>query len=361
MLIQLNLSLPARERKDGRFEIRPSIDGKRISIYGRSAEELAKKYAAALKSRGKGKEEPKSKIKLFAWLDEWVETYKKPNVAKRTYQNLQRCINKQLKGTLDDKPLNRYTMQELTIALNKIESTRMRQYARGTLRDALACAVIVGYIKKSPAQDLLPVKHVVKKGKALPLLDLLEMISDSADQLRPEVLHYYFFTLCSGLRREEALTLRGGDFDLKNKIIYVHGTKTEGSLRRIPMFPILEKIFHMYAPTKFERLFPFSEYKVNKNFKIFCKQTENAVPHWLRHTFGTIQICVLGLPVNTVALWLGHADASTTMDVYTHPEDLAPDIYFSGAYSETEKREILLERYNKIISKIEELLEIPHI
>ena len=30
MLIQLNLSLKARERKDGRFEIRPTINGKRF-------------------------------------------------------------------------------------------------------------------------------------------------------------------------------------------------------------------------------------------------------------------------------------------------------------------------------------------
>lgn len=358
MLLQLNLTLKVRERKDGRFEIRPTIDGRKVSIYGKTAEELKTKYERALKHRGKGAE-PKSKIKLFAWLDDWLEIYKKPNVALSTYQNLKRCIQKHVKGTLSDKPINRYTVQELTQALNKIESTRMRQYARGTLRDAFACAVTVGHIKENVAAKLAPVKHLSKKGKAIPLLELSEMIDNAAGTVIPGILHYYFFLLCSGARRDEALELRGRDFDLKNKIIYIHGTKTQGSDRRLPMFPILEKIFQRYKPTQFEKLFNVSKHRVNEDFALFRGEMTDAVPHWLRHTFGTVQICVLGIPANTVALWLGHADASTTTDIYTHPEDLAPDIYFSGAYSEGEKLDILRERYNKIVSKIEKLLELP--
>ncbi len=360
MLIELNIKLKARERKDGRFEIRPTIDGKKVSIYGRTAEELKAKYERALKHRGKAAE-PKSKIKLFAWLDDWVEIYKKPNVASSTYQNLKHCIQKHVKGTLTDKPINRYTVQELTQALNKIESTRMRQYARGTLRDAFACAVTVGHLKENVAAKLAPVKHISKKGKAIPLLELSEMIDNAAGNIIPGILHYYFFLLCSGARRDEALELRGRDFDLKNKIIYIHGTKTQGSDRRLPMFPILEKILQRYKPTTFEKLFNVSKHRVNEDFGIFRGSMSNAVPHWLRHTFGTIQICILGIPANTVALWLGHADASTTMDIYTHPEDLAPDIYFSGAYSEGEKLDILRQRYNEIVSKIEKMLELPPI
>ena len=361
MLVELNLSLKVRLRKDGRYEIRPTIDGKKVSIYGKTAEELHQKYSAALKNRGKGKIEPKSKIKLFAWLDNWVEIYKKPNVAKQTYENLLRCIRKHLKGTLEDKPINRYTVQELTQALNRIESTRMRQYARGTLRDAFACAITVGHLKENVAANVAPVKHVSKKGKAIPLLELGEMIDRAATELRPDVLHYYFFLLLSGARRDEALEIRGGDFDLKNKIAYIRGTKTQGSNRRIPMFPLIERIFEKYAPTKFERLFTVSKHRANADFAIFRGEMVDAVPHWLRHTFGTVQICINGIPANTVALWMGHADASTTMDIYTHPEDLAPDIYFSGRYSESEKVEILRERYNQIVSKIEKILDLPPI
>ena len=362
MLIQLNLSLKARERKDGRFEIRPTINGKKVSIYGKTADELAKKYEQALKKRTHTTAEPpKSKITLFVWLDEWLEIYKKPNVAKNTYDNLQRCIKKQIKGNLSNKPINRYTVQELTLALNAIESTRMRKYARGTLRDAFACAVNAGHLKENVVDRIAQVKHVSKNGKAIPLLDILDMIENAVPKLSPRVLHYFFFCLFAGTRRDEALNLRGRDFDLKNKIIYIHGTKTNGSDRRIPMFPILEKIFNLYHPTAHEKLFNVSQHRADADFQLFRGEMDDAVLHWLRHTFGTVQICVLGINVNTVALWMGHANPSTTMKIYTHPENLAPDIFFSGLHSEAEKLEILHQRYNQIVSKIEKMLELPTI
>lgn len=357
MLIKLNIKSTARLRADGLYEIRPVIDGKRVSLYGRSAEELAQKYEKALKGRHKGpKIEKNVKISLYAWLDEWLEIYKKPNVATNTYNNLRRCVEKQIKSTLKDKSITQYTLTELTQALNQIETSRMRKYARGTLMAAFACAITAGHLKTSPAQNLLPVKHVAKKGKALSLLELKDMILRASDQLAPSMLHYYLFCLFAGTRRDEALYLTGADFDTRNKIIYVHGTKTVGSDRRLPMFPVLERIYKTVRPKKDARLFPVGKHRTNEDFKIFRGERTEAVLHWLRHTFGTIQICVLGIPANTVALWMGHADASTTVDIYTHPEDLAPDIYFSGEHSEQEKAEILLARYNEIVSLVEKLL-----
>ena len=351
MLIQLNIKAKARLRSDGLYEIRVVIDGKRISIYGRSAEEIKRKYEKALKSRNKGpKIEKNIKISLYAWLDEWLEVYKKPNVATNTYNNLRRCVEKQIKGTLKDKSITQYTLTELTQALNQIETSRMRKYARGTLMAAFACAITAGHLKTSPAQNLLPVKHVAKKGKALSLLEIKEMILRASESLAPEMMRYYLFCLFAGTRRDEALYLTGGDFDTRNKIIYVHGTKTVGSDRRLPMFPVLERIYKTVRPKKDERIFPVGKHRTNEDFKIFRGERTDAVLHWLRHTFGTIQICVLGIPANTVALWMGHADASTTVDIYTHPEDLAPDIYFSGEHSEQEKASILLARYNEIVS-----------
>ena len=125
------------------------------------------------------------------------------------------------------------------------------------------------------------------------------------------------------------------------------------------MFPILEKILRA-GNVNSEYVFPIGKYHANKDFTIFRGTKTEIKLHWLRHTFGTIQICVCGIPANTVALWLGHADAATTMRIYTHPEDLAPDIYYSGGISEVEKRVILQERYNKIISIAEDFLSIPH-
>lgn len=354
MLVELNIKLKARERPDGRFEIRPTIGGKRVSVYGHSADELSRNLEKTL--RAHKKIPPKSKITLFAWLDEWLEIYKKPNVAKNTYSNLEQCVRKHIKGGLSDKPLNRYDMTELTQMLNKIESTRMRKYARGTLKDAFKCAVTVGHIKESPAQNLLPVKHVSKKGEAIPLLDLNEIIPNAIEKIPRKSWLYFLFCLFSGARREEAVNLRVSDCDFKNRIIHIRGTKTEGSYRRIPMFPILEKILNAAGGEQFEKIFKIGLHRADDDFKKFKKEGSSATLHWLRHTFGTVQICVFGIPANTVSLWMGHSDAATTMGIYTHPENLAPDIYYSGLYSESEKLEILQTRYNEIISTVEKLL-----
>ena len=42
MLVELNIKLNARLRSDGRFELRPYVNGKRIYIYGRTPEDLLK-------------------------------------------------------------------------------------------------------------------------------------------------------------------------------------------------------------------------------------------------------------------------------------------------------------------------------
>lgn len=357
MLVELKIKLKARQRENGLFEIRPTFKGKRVSIYGYTAEEIARKYRDFLKNKVSSAVQPNGD-KLFAWFDEWLEVYKKPNIAKNSFDNIVRCIDKHIKPHLSDKQLTRYNVTELTAALNKIESTRMRKYARGILRDAFSVAVAAGKIRLSPAQNLLSVKHVTQKGKALPLNDLRDMIDSSAGQLERKSFLYFLFCLFAGTRRDEARGITLNDCDFKNKIVYIHGTKTIGSNRRLPMFPILEKIIHAAEQLggKGGQLFNITQHRADDDFKTFRGKNEQAVLHWLRHTFGTIQICVFAIPANTVALWLGHSDASTTIKNYTHPEDLAPDIYFSGEHSESEKIEILKARYNEIISTVENLL-----
>ena len=354
MLVELNIKIKARQRSDGLFEIRPCVGGKRFSIYGKSAEELAKKYRAFLKNPPF--QPLPVKTTLFSWFDEWLETYKKPNVAENTYQNIVRCVNKHIKPNLKDKALSNYTLTELTNMLNAIDSTRMRKYARGILREAFNTAVSAGKCTSSPAQYLFPVKHVSVKGKAFALIELRELINRAITLLPREYVLYYIFCVFAGTRRDEACNLKKSDCDFKNKIIYIRGTKSETSNRRVPMFPILEKIIKERLSENGEKVFQISPALADRKFQTFKGNQTDAVLHWLRHTFGTVQVCVNRIPVNTVSLWLGHADVSMTVKNYTHPEDLAPDIYFSGKHTEEEKLMILQERYNSIISDVEKIL-----
>ena len=252
MLVTLNIKLKAKHRKDGLFEITPTLGGKKVSIYGHSAEELAAKYKKKIREakketlhKSKTPKTPQQKksncITLFAWFDEWLTVYKKPFVSKSTFLNLFHCIKKHIRPYLKDRPMDEYTMTELTTALNRIASTRMRKYARGVLQAAFAMAVSAEKITRSPAANLLPVKHIPKRGKAFALKEL-EALIFAENGLKREYWLYYLFCLFSGTRREEALSITRSDLDFENKTIHIPGTKTEGSDRLIPMFPILEKI-----------------------------------------------------------------------------------------------------------------------
>lgn len=53
MLVTLNIKLKAKHRKDGLFEITPTLGGKKVSIYGHSAEELAAKYKKKIREAKK--------------------------------------------------------------------------------------------------------------------------------------------------------------------------------------------------------------------------------------------------------------------------------------------------------------------
>lgn len=359
MLVELKIKYSAKKRKNGLFEITPTVDGKRLSIYGRTPDEIAEKYKKIIKSHLNAKKVEKNGISLYEWFDEWLDVYKKPNVSKSTYLNIKRCITKHIESNLTNKPIESYTLSELTEALNKIPSTRMRKYARDVLRQSMNFAVQAGKIANSPATNLLPVKHTAIRGKSFPLLDLLNLIKNSQDKLPREYWLYYLFCLFSGTRRDEALNIRRKDLDFRNKIIHIPGTKTDTSDRMFPMSPILEKIIGCLNGK--DKIFPnVSSQLADKKFHIFRGNFDGAVLHWLRHTFGTIQICANQIPTNTVSKWLGHSDPATTIRIYTHPEDLAPDIYYSGLYSESEKIAILQERYNKIISFVENTLNLPH-
>ena len=78
--------------------------------------------------------------------------------------------------------------------------------------------------------------------------------------------------------------------------------------------------------------------------------------HELRHTFGTIAICVKKLDAKTVALYMGHADATTTLNIYTHPDQLDKELFFNGAVSDDEKLAIMRKKYDEILDIITEFI-----
>lgn len=123
------------------------------------------------------------------------------------------------------------------------------------------------------------------------------------------------------------------DTDMKRTIIVTNTPKTSNSYRKIPIaskiFPLLKKFKAAYKncyyvctcaekPTEPRNLRTYYERLILDKVKLSrCVRF-----HGLRHTFATTLI-ENKVDVKTTSELLGHADVSTTMNIYVHPSDEA--------------------------------------
>jgi integrase len=138
--------------------------------------------------------------------------------------------------------------------------------------------------------------------------------------------------LDTGARPGEILSLRVEDVHSPEGHVHVHGTKTEKSIRDIPMSPAVQEVLERrMVESKNGYIFPARRPKT-KNLGVghisSLKKAHEAVieehfkdnpfvPYDLRHTFATRQV-QLGTELPVLAALMGHSDLSTTMR-YIHP------------------------------------------
>lgn len=141
-----------------------------------------------------------------------------------------------------------------------------------------------------------------------------------------------FFTGC---RCGEALALQMRDVDMKNDIIHitkavvhVHNQptittpKTKTSIRDIPLLPQLKKRLQELHLKKDDYIVggasPLTASALAKRWAKWCKENDvHFDRHSIRHTYATV-LWEAGIPAKSAQEILGHAQLSTTMDIYTH-------------------------------------------
>lgn len=221
-----------------------------------------------------------------------------------------------------------------------------------TLSAVLFRAVKWGYITRNPAEraDLPSIAH--RKAAYLDEPDarrLLTLLHDEHIRWRAVIT----FDLLSGLRRAEILGLRWCDVDLDNQMLYIRQTwnyipsvgcyvdtpKTESGERclkisRTAVLLLLE--YKQWQDTQREalgdawkdttdRIFtteegaPMFPDSVTKWFTAFVARhgLPKVTVHSLRHTYASLLIAD-NTPLIVVSRSLGHAQASTTSNIYAH-------------------------------------------
>lgn len=234
---------------------------------------------------------------------------------------------------------------------NTLDSNTVRGYHR-VISSILTKAVKWGYIPFNPAVNAELPKLDMKEAACLDEADarrLLELLQDEPIKYRAAIT----FDLLSGLRRGELLGLRWSDIDFTNetvtvvqtsgyasgKGIYTDTPKNKTSARPLKLSRSAFLILREYQDwqegqrrlcgdrwqDKDRRVFtndegaPLHPDTLSKWFREFTKK--NGFPgvhvHSLRHTYASLMIAD-GTPLVVVSRRLGHAQVSTTSNIYAH-------------------------------------------
>ena len=298
-----------------------------------------------------------SEITLHDYLDEWYESYAKPNCKPLTLVSYEQIIRLQLKPYFENIKLKNLTpklcQDFITYLQNKGVSSSYIRMIRVVLHSSLDYAVFpLEYIRSNPSK-LIKLRFkdkVVKKDNELECLTP-EQFKAVIDSL-PKSLAYFKIPLYigwyAGCRSGETVALEWDDIDFENKTLRINKTmirlkgeyvintpKTKHSVRTILICDTLINILRDWKTTqekmaKEHDLIPPTAICTNRQLNRVtntyitrrCQFIKDDLGidfhyHLLRHSHATLLI-QNGASIKDVQLRLGHASIKSTLEIYTH-------------------------------------------
>lgn len=361
LIIELKIKGSVREHRNGLIKFTNTVFG---CVYGRTKEEIEEKLKEKIKQFNKNNKSSKDKKTKAAspLLSEFYRTDYLPFKIRegrnaKTIEGYE-CRIRFIKKSKFDKPLNWYKAKEIENFLYSFPEPRKRQIMRGFLNNLFTRAVTVSQIKVNPCSTVVKPKHKQGQGTAFSFKELTEFLTNltTYQHLPYNDKCYFIFCLLVGTRRDEALTVSVNDVDFQNKILHIRGTKTTGSNRDVPLTPLVEKLLHSLGIKSGRYFKSMTEAKADTCFRKVWEKEKGHKLHDLRHTYGTIQICVAKQDVKTVSLLLGHSGVEMTLKTYTHPEQLDKGTFLRGDLSDADKMTIYKKQHDEILQIIEKFI-----
>ena len=306
-----------RQKSNGVFEIRCTIEKVPISGSGKTIETAARNFISAIVAIGKDKKPTGKTVYFNDFAEKWFEVVKRPTVKKTTYESLLNVYNVNIQPYFNGKAIKSLTAMQIQPLFTKLirqDKTRTAQLVKFLLNQIFKSAVGEKLIDSNPMDGVQVLKFESVKGTALSIeeeLALLSALKGSEYELSLILLLY------GGMRRGELASVRIAD----GFLIVQNGKRRINQLvteRKIPITPMLERYLAKVSPRELKAATKQKTETLTKNFKRLCPSHHL---HELRHTFITrCQEC--GVPREVVSVWAGHAaDKTMTSNVYTHFSD----------------------------------------
>lgn len=330
-----------------KYEVRKTFtfEGKRYSVYADNEVDAEVKKALKLKELEEGKYTIKKDMPLSKWATLCMETYKRPAVKEKTYENymgiLERCVLREI-GHL---PVSKIRPTDCQAVVNKQmgKSTYQINMTIRLMNFVFKKAVKEKLILDNPAEELTKPKGTKFRRRAMTPEErraFLE-VTEKFSRFNVFLLMYH-----CGCRPGEATRVKRSDIELVGDVpmLHIRGTKTEYADRFVPMPLVLYERFKdipqkdYVAPNDAGKYMNEQSYKRcwnrlwrEMNIEMGCEVYRNElippypladdfVPYCLRHTYCT-DLQKKGIDIRTAQRLMGHADIRMTANVYTHVDE----------------------------------------
>jgi integrase len=334
-------------------------DGRRRAYYGATRAEAAQKLQRALAAIDAGLPLAGERLAVGPLLETWLRDHAAQRVRDKTLRTYRDLIRLHINPVIGRINLTKLTPQHVERMMAKVAekgmSPRTAVHCRAVLRNALSHAMRHSLVFRNVAALADPPK--------VPELEIRAITPVAARQVlaavRGDRLEALFtVALACGLRQSEALGLRWSDVDLESATLRVQRSlqrvngeyqvlepKTKRSRRTISLpAPVATSLRQHKARQTEDRLkvgpawegdtwdglvftdetgCPLSSFHVGRRFKslIAVAGLPKMRYHDLRHGAASL-MAAQGVPARVAMEVLGHAQISTTMNIYAH---IAPE------------------------------------
>lgn len=299
-----------------------TINGKRKVFSAKSKKDLLIKISQYQKV-------DHSKTPLRKVADEWIR-----DVETRVSFNTMKGYSSGYKKIVTfwgDTPMEDITPQQVTSWINSYD------LAQKTIKNILLVfrqifdyAYVNFGVTNNPTVHIRSPKGKGKRERQFPSDDDIRIVNDNID--KPFGLMMYM-ALYTGLRRGELCALTWDDIDFDQKLIKVtkstywtddhvphtKAPKTASGEREVPLMDSLADLLKPLQGKPTDKVFgDLHSYQIDKGIRKYMDETGCGVTlHGLRHGFASI-LYKNNIDIKTAAYVLGHAQTSTTLEIYTH-------------------------------------------